>query len=89
VNSFFTDRKVQLVIDGYTCSSKEVEAGLPQGSLISPILFVIYISGFFDYIEEKIPISTLSFADNIGIIAIESSIRDTIKTLETVGLETI
>jgi retron-type reverse transcriptase len=89
VNSFFTDRKVQLVIDGYTCSSKEVEAGLPQGSLISLILFVIYISGFFDYIEEKIPISILFFADNIDIIAIENSIRDIIKTLEIVDLEAI
>jgi retron-type reverse transcriptase len=89
VNSFFTDRKVQLVINGYTCSSKEVEAGLPQGSSISPILFVIYISGFFDYIEEKIPIFILFFADNIGIIAIESSIRDIIKTLETAGLKAI
>ena len=89
VNSFFTDRKVQLVIDGYTCSSKEVEAGLPQGSPISPILFVIYISGFFDHIEEKIPVTTLSFADNIGIIAVESSIRDTTKTLEAAGLEAI
>jgi retron-type reverse transcriptase len=89
VNSFFTDRKVQLIIDGYTCSSKEVETGLPQDSPISHILFVIYISGFFDHIKEKIPISTLFFADNIGIIAIKSSIRDTIKTLETAGLETI
>jgi retron-type reverse transcriptase len=89
VNSFFTDRKVQLVIDGYTCSSKEVEIGLPQGSLISPILFVIYISGFFDYIEEKIPISILFFVDSIGIIAIESSIRNIIKTLETADLEAI
>jgi retron-type reverse transcriptase len=89
VNSFFTDRKVQLVIDGYTCSSKDIEAGLPQGSPISPILFVIYISGFFDYIEEKIPVSTLSFADNIGIITVESSIRDTTKTLEAAGLEAI
>jgi retron-type reverse transcriptase len=89
MNSFFTDRKVQLIIDGYTYSFKEVEADLPQGSLISPILFVIYISGFFDYIEEKIPISILFFIDNIDIIAIESSIRNTIKTLEIAGLEAI
>jgi retron-type reverse transcriptase len=66
-----------------------VEAGLPQGSLISFILFVIYISGFFNYIKEKISISTLFFADNIDIIAIESSIRDTIKTLEIAGLKAI
>jgi retron-type reverse transcriptase len=89
VNSFFIDRKVQLVIDGYIYSLKEVEAGLPQGSLISPILFVIYISGFFDYIKEKIPVITLLFADDIGIIAVESSIRDTTKTLEVVGLKAI
>jgi retron-type reverse transcriptase len=89
INSFFTDRKVQLVIDGYTCSSKKVEAGLPQGSPISPILFAIYINGFFDHIEEKISITTLSFTDNIGIIAVKSSIRDTTKTLEAAGLEAI
>jgi retron-type reverse transcriptase len=89
INSFFTDRKVQLVIDGYIYSLKEVETGLPQGSPISPILFVIYISGFFDYIKEKIPITTLLFADNIDIIAVENSIRDITKTLEVVGLEAI
>jgi retron-type reverse transcriptase len=89
INSFFIDRKVQLVINGYTYFLKEVETGLPQGSLISPILFVIYISRFFDHIEEKIPITTLLFADNIGIIAVESSIRDTTKMLETVGLKAI
>jgi retron-type reverse transcriptase len=89
VNFFFTDRKVQLVIDGYICFFKEVEAGLSQGSPISPILFIIYISGFFDHIKEKIPISILFFVNNIDIIAIKSFIRDTIKTLEIAGLKTI
>jgi retron-type reverse transcriptase len=76
-------------------SSKKEEKGLKrirgtqQGSPISPILFAIYISGFFDHIEEKIPVTTLSFADDIGIIAVESSIRDTTKTLEAAGLEAI
>jgi retron-type reverse transcriptase len=89
INSFFIDRKVQLVINGYICSLKEVEADLSQGSLISPILFVIYISGFFDYIEEKILITILLFVNNINIIAVESFTRDTTKTLEVIGLETI
>jgi hypothetical protein len=89
VNSFFINRKVQLIINSYTYSLKEVKAGLPQGLLILLILFIIYISGFFDHIEEKILIITLSFVDDIGIITVESSIRDTIKTLEVAGLEAI
>ena len=89
VDSFFTDRKIQLVIDGYTCPIKEVEAGLPQGSLILPILFVIYISGFFNYIEERCPITTLSFADDIGIIAVGSSVQEITKILEAAGLKAI
>src|SRR4030095_9555736 len=40
-NSFLTDRRVQLVIDGYICPMREVDCGVPQGSPISPILFVI------------------------------------------------
>ena len=89
VNSFLTDRKVQLVIDGYTCPVRDIEIGVPQGSPISPILFIIYISGFFDAIEAKIPIISLSFADDIGLIAIESSIREVTKTLEQAGEEAI
>jgi len=81
-NSFLTERKVQLVIDGYTCLTRDIDCGVPQGSPISPILFVIYISGFFSAIEDKVPITTLSFVDNIGIIAIEGSIREVTATLE-------
>ena len=89
MNSFLTDRKVQLVIDGYTCPARDIEIGVPQGSPISPILFIIYISGFFDAIEAKIPVTSLSFADDIGLIAIENSIREVTKTLEQAGEEAI
>jgi len=62
------------VIDNYICLAKEVEAELSQSLLILPILFAIYISGFFDYIEEKCSIIILSLVDDIDIIAMESFI---------------
>jgi hypothetical protein len=68
------DRKIQLIIDGYICPLKKVEAGLLQSSLILFILFAIYISGFFGNIEEKCFVIILSFEDDIGILAIESFI---------------
>src|SRR5271156_5828740 len=89
VNSFLTGRKVQLVIDGYTCPARDTEIGVPQGSPISPILFIIYLSGFFDIVETKIPVTTLSFSDDIGIIAIGGSVREITRTLEQAGQEAI
>src|SRR4030095_3246489 len=84
-NSFLTDRRVQLVIDGYTCPMREVDCGVPQGSPISPILFVIYLSGLFSAIEDKVPIISLSFSDDIGLTAVEGSIREVTAILEQAG----
>ena len=50
--SFLIDRKVQLVIDGHDNKEKEIETGIPQGFPVSPILFLIYISGVFNKISE-------------------------------------
>jgi hypothetical protein len=47
VTSFLMDRKVQLVIDRYQGPEQPINLGLPQGSLVSPILFIIYIRGVF------------------------------------------
>lgn len=53
--SFLTDCKVQLVIDGHENLEQSIETGIPQGSLVSPILFLIYISGVFDEVAEVVP----------------------------------
>ena len=87
VDSFLRERKVQLVIDGYTCQVRDIKMGVPQGSLISPILFIIYLSRVFNAIEAKIPIKALSFADNIDLIATRGSIKEIVETLEKVGKE--
>lgn len=54
VGSFMTDRRLQLVIDGHCGKEVNVECGVPQGSPVSPILFAIYLSGVFEYVESQI-----------------------------------
>ena len=41
--SFLTDRKIQLIIDGHANQEERIETGIPQGSPVSPILFLIYL----------------------------------------------
>lgn len=55
ISSFLTDQKVQLVIDGHKNREREKETRIPQGSLVSLTLFLIYISGVFDQLTKTCP----------------------------------
>lgn len=84
--SFLTDRRVEIVIDGHINPEKVVETGIPQGSPVSPILFLIYISGVFEAVKEKVPeIISLSFMDDLGFLASGNSIQEVASSLEKTG----
>src|SRR5438105_593220 len=42
IRSFLQNRKIQLKFDGNSQEMTNMEIGIPQGSPISPILFLIY-----------------------------------------------
>ena len=84
--SFLTDRSVELVIDGFTNPRQKVESGIPQGSPVSPILFLIYISGMFSVVEEQLPnVTCVSFVDDLGFITADRSISKIAEILEKAG----
>ena len=44
-----------------------MDTGIPQGSLVSPILFTVYLSGLFGYVEQRVPgVKALSFVDDVA-----------------------
>lgn len=81
-----TDRKVQLVIDGHENNEREIETGIPQGSPVSPILFLIYISGVFEEVTRICPLATsLSSIDDLGFIVSGSSVKEVGKALKKIA----
>jgi len=57
-----------------------VEAGVPQGSPVSPILFPIYTSGVIKWVEKRVSrIEVLQLVDNVGWIATGSDISHVVR----------
>ena len=60
IEQWITDRRQRVVVDGEVSSWKSVLSGVPQGSVLGHILFLVYI----DDLEEGVTGNILKFADD-------------------------
>ena len=62
--SFLINRTQQVKLPGVLSRIGTVPAGVPQGGVILPTLFNVYISDIQDYITSEIPITMCKYADD-------------------------
>jgi hypothetical protein len=72
IREWLRERKQRVVLDGENSEWKEVKSGVPQGSVLGPVLFLIYIND----IDENIANMTLKFADDIKLIGKVKTLQD-------------
>ena len=56
ISSFLSNRQLQVVLNGKSSQEYSVNAGLPQGSILGPTLFLLYINDLPDYVICNIAI---------------------------------
>ena len=70
--SYLTDRKQKVVINGFESESKILPHGVPQGSVLGPILFLIYINDLNRCIKYS---TTYHFADDTNLLHISKDYK--------------
>ena len=60
LKDFLSDRKQRVLLNGIESSWNPIFAGVPQGSVLGPLLFLIYINDLTDNISSNIKL----FADD-------------------------
>ena len=60
IASFLSGRSIAIRIDGFLSRPLSINSGVPQGSVISPVLFIVFIN----YPLSSISSSIFSFADD-------------------------
>ena len=85
IDSFLSDRKQRVIVHGEASAWKAVRSGVPQGSVLGPVLFLMYVNDLSDGINSNIRL----FADDakcwqsIGQASDTLLLQESIHKLET------
>ena len=74
MKSFLIGRSQRVVLNGIASHWSDVSSGVPQGSVLGPLLFVLYINDLVEVIKSDLGI----FADDTKIFSIIRDICDVI-----------
>ena len=75
ITDFLSDRSQYVSVNGTCSGSTPVTSGVPQGSVLGPILFIYYINDMPDVVECFIKI----FADDAKVSNEITSFEDSVK----------
>ena len=66
IHSFLSDRHQRVVLNGQSSKWSHVKPGVPQGSILGPLLFLVYISD----LPEGLTTSAKLFADETTLFSV-------------------
>ena len=85
INSWLSGRSQQVVLDGQASDPVAVLSGVPQGSVLGPILFLIFINDLLDNIKSSVRL----FVDDCVLYRSIHSLQDCLilqEDLDSLGL---
>ena len=86
--SYLKNRRQAVKVNGFISDFLEILSGVPQGSILGPILFNIFMNDFIFQLEET-PVEDYNFADDNTLSASAENISDLKLKLEHGAVEAL
>ena len=77
--SFLDERTLRVFENGIWSETVNLLAGTPQGSILSPILYLIFMNGACDGLDQE---KASQYADDIGIWATKDNVKEAIASIQ-------
>ena len=72
IEAWLSGRQQRVILNGTKSDWKEVTSGVPQGSVLGPLLFIIFVNEIEHNLESKV----LKFADDIKVVRVIEESKD-------------
>ena len=79
ITDFFSFRKQPVVLNGKASPWASIEAGVPQGSILGPLLFLIYIND----LSDDLSITAKLFPDGTSLFSIVQNFNISVSHLNS------
>ena len=76
--SYLNNREQVCVVNGKTSSAKKIMCGVPQGSILGPLLFLLYINDLPECLDKTSP---YLYADDTQILSSANDIEELTENL--------
>ena len=66
LTNYLTNRKQRVVVNGTESDWSDIKAGVPQGSVLGPLLFLVYVNDLENGMKSKVKF----FADDTSLFSV-------------------
>ena len=81
IASFLSNRHTSIAVNGFQSMQYDISTGIPQGSPLSPILYLFYNADLIDECNQEPDTMSTGYIDDVGILTWGKTTEETCNTL--------